>query len=67
MALPSGVDMSDRAPRQHPLNQDQTTRRSEPRVTVDHEKASSSVTLDTTKNGGLLPKPLVTNELTEYS
>lgn len=48
-------DMRDRAPREHPLNQDQTTRRSEPRITVDQEKASSSVTLDTTKNGGLLP------------
>ena len=32
-------DMRDRATGQHPLDQDQTTSRSQPRITVDQEKA----------------------------
>jgi hypothetical protein len=32
-------DMRDRATREHPLDKDQTAGRSQPRITVDQEKA----------------------------
>ena len=47
--------VGDRAAHEHATNKDQTARRGEPSITVDHEKASTSVTLDTTNAGGLLP------------
>jgi hypothetical protein len=50
-------DMRDRAPGQDTLDKDQTAGNSQPRVTVDHEKAFSRVTLDTTHAEGLFPIP----------
>ncbi len=48
-------DVRHRPPQQNPLNKNQTTGLSQPRITVDHEKAFLRVTLDTTQNGGLFP------------
>lgn len=51
-------NMRDRTTREHASNKNQTASRSQPRITVDQEKASTSVTLDTTNVGGLLPTEL---------
>lgn len=59
--------MRDGTAGEDPAHKDQTARDSEPRITVDQEKASTSVTLDTTNRGGLLPTQSVTNVLAEYS
>ena len=48
-------NVRDRPTSEHPTDKNQTARRSKPSITVDHEKASTSVTLDTTSAGGLLP------------
>lgn len=53
-------DVRDGPAGEDTANEDQPARDSEPRITVDQEKASTSVTLDTTNRGGLLPTRLST-------